>query len=136
MTVPGTRNFAVPSVAKGVVKRSRAAYRGVVPFPGPFTRFVRGPLLARWHKECFFLVGVHCCSASALAEERERERERGTSVGAEVRRTLSAGRGFSGPVVPFTRSLPPSTLRSFLPRSRLRNPRIIIAALSETGRGE
>jgi len=135
MTVPGTRNFAVPSVAKGVVKRSRAAYRGVVPFPGPFTRFVRGPLLARWHKECFFLVGVHCCPASALAEERE-----GGGGGGDERR-----RG--GPQDPFCRARilgarcslyaypPPPTRRSFLPRSRLRNPRIIIAALSETREG-
>jgi len=30
---------------------------------------------------------------------------------------------------------PPPTRRSFLPRSRLRNPRIIIAALSETREG-
>lgn len=61
MGVPGTRNFAVPPVAEGTL-RNRAAYSGV-PFPGPFTRFVRGPLLPDAVQRVFFLAGEHCCLA-------------------------------------------------------------------------
>lgn len=62
MGVPGTRNFAVPPVAKGSL-RNRAAYSGV-PFPGPFTRFVRGPLLhGAAQRVFFFSPAKHCCLA-------------------------------------------------------------------------
>jgi len=111
MTVPGIRNFAVPSVAKGSLRDRELRIelrRG--PFPGPFTRFVRGPLLARWYKECLFsrrraLLPRVSVSGRERASEGVGWGGEG-SVGAEVCRTLSGRRGFSGPVVPFTRPLP------------------------------
>lgn len=115
MGVPGTRNFAVPPVAKGSL-RNRAAYSSV-PFPEPFTRFVRGPLLLDAAQRVFFSRRRALLPrALALAE------------GDEQCAAFSAERGFSGVRCSFY-AFP------FLPPHRVRDPRIIIAALFETREG-
>lgn len=70
-----------------VVKRSRAAYRGV-PFSGPFTRFVRGPLLHDGTKSVFSRQRALLPRVSISGRDERRARARPFLPSADSRAPL------------------------------------------------